>query len=165
MRLYELTAEYEAIADAAFNTAENGEISTELSQQLDAIESAIDDKLAACCRIVKNLQGIADATNSEVQRLKDKQQSANKAIERIKDYMQTSLEILGTDKRKVDDLFTLSIQASPPAVNVENIDQVPNEFDKEPVRVIDKTLIRVALQSGRDVPGCALVQSKHLRIR
>lgn len=165
MRLYELTAEYEAILEQAFNTATDGEIDGEIALQLDAIEAELDKKLANCCRMVRNMQGIADSLQSEIGRLQTKQKSANRAIESIKDYMQANLEKIGIDKRKVDDLFTVSIQASPPAVSVDDLDAVPNEFDKEPARVIDKTLIRVALQAGREIPGCTLVQSKHLRIK
>jgi SMC interacting uncharacterized protein involved in chromosome segregation len=165
MKLYELTAEYEVIAELAFNTADNGEVNSELAEKLDAIETKIDEKLASCCRMVKNMQGIEEALKSEINRLQSKQRSAAKAVESIKDYMQTNMEQLGIDSRKVDSMFTVSIQASPPAVAVEDMDQVPNEFDKEPARVIDKTAIRLALQAGKQVPGCTLVQSKHLRIK
>lgn len=165
MKLYELTEEFDAIADLAFTTAQDGEVDPELSAKLDAIQGEIDKKLAACCRIVKNMHGIEESLKGEVQRLQNKQRAAMRSAESVKKYMLENLEKLGIDKRKVDELFTVSIQDNPPAVVVENIDLVPTDFDLPIAREVNKVAIKNAIQSGKEVPGCKLTQSKHLRIR
>ena len=55
MRLYELTSEWRRIAEIAFAEMEEGELPADLMQQLAATEGDIDAKLAACCRIVKEM--------------------------------------------------------------------------------------------------------------
>lgn len=165
MHLYELTTTYAAVLDRAYDLAEDGEIPAGIVAELDALEGDIDTKLSGCCRMVKALSAMAHANAEEAKRLTQRAKAAEHGVSQIKDYMQHNMESMGWDKRKVDELFTVALQNSPPSVVVEDLDAVPVEFDRVQERVIDKTAIKAAIQAGKEVPGCSLIQTKHLRIR
>lgn len=165
MRLYELSAEYERILDLAYAEAVDGEIPESIANQIDVIEADIDQKLAACCRIVRNLEADAEAIKAEVARFHRKKNAAENAVESLKAYMAIHLDKMGMDSRKVDSMFTIALQNSPAAVQVDSLDQVPTTFDKVQPRAIDITAIKDRLKKGESIPGCQLITRKHLRIR
>lgn len=162
--LYELTEEYQRLIDL-IEEDDLIEIDSTTMAILDSIESSIDDKFAAICRVIRELEHKSAACKAESDRLQTKSRSASNQVDRLKDYMQATMETLGEKSRKIDELFTVAIQASPAAVEILDMDSVPHEFDRPIERQIDKTRIKDALKKGVEVPGCSLVQSTHLRIR
>lgn len=166
MNLYHLSQRYNEIADLAFEESdEEGQISREFVRLMSICEDNINAKLGAMCRVIRELEAVEEAAKNEAARLTKKRQQAANHVSRIKDYMKESLDILGTSKIKVDDLFTVAIQASPVSLVIENPDSVPRDFDKPPVRVIDNAKVKDALKAGQYIPGCSLVQGTHVRIR
>jgi phage host-nuclease inhibitor protein Gam len=166
MRLYELADRYLQIAELAFEECDDdGAIDAELARMLSQIQCDIDSKLAAICRVVRDLELSAEMAKAEAARLSLKRQRAERHAERLKDYMKATLEELGEKKRKVDPIFTVSVQNNPPAVKVTDFDAVPHDFDKELPRQIDLQRIKDILKNGDPVVGCELVQGTHLRIR
>lgn len=166
MKLYELTERYREICDLAFSEVDDdGVIGQEFMALMSSLEDSIDDKLAACCRIVREMEATEAAAKAEAAMLAKKQSQAERHIDRLKAYMKVNLESLGETKRKVDDVFAVAIQANPPAVRVADLDAVPHEFDKPQERKIDVQAIGTLLKAGSVVPGCELVRGTHLRIR
>jgi hypothetical protein len=76
------------------------------------------------------------------------------------------MEIMGMDKIK-SDLFTIALQKNPPALQIIDQKKIPAKY----LTVIPKQYvpnneaIKTALSADKKVPGCCLVQGKHLRIR
>lgn len=165
MRLYELTERYNQIADLAFEESDDGQIDQAFAAMLQSLEGDIDSKLSGICRVIRELESVELAAKAEADRITKKRQAAERHIDRLKAYAKWNLEELGETKRKVDDLFTVAIQASPPSVRVVNLDAVPHDFDKPVQRAVDVARIREILKNGDDVPGCELVRGTHLRIR
>lgn len=166
MKLYEIADRWNALADIAFaNVDDDGEMPGDIVAEMNRTEAAFDDKLSACCRIVKNLTASADACDAEMKRLRAVRDTRLANAERLKSYMKDTLERLGEKKREVDGIFTVSIQMNTPSVAVLNLDDVPNEFDKVFERQVELSRIKEALKSGREVPGVELTQGSHLRIR
>lgn len=166
MKLYELTEQYRVICDLAFSEVDDdGAIGQEFMAMMGGLEGEIRDKLSGCCRIVRELEAAEAAAKAEVVFLQQKAARASRHVDRLKDYMKTNLEDLGEVKLKVDDIFTVAIQANPPAVKVNNLDAVPADFDKQQERKLDLTRIKSILANGDPVAGCELVRGTHLRIR
>lgn len=165
MRLYELTDQWRTIAEIAFAEAEDGELPVDLMTQLSAIEGDIDHKLAACCRIVKEMDASKEAFATEASRLKLKASRCEAHADSLKAYMKGQMEACDFTKREVDSLFTVAIQNSPPSVRVNNLDAVPSSWDVPQDRKIDLRGIKDAIKAGVEVPGCEIVQGTHLRIR
>ena len=165
MRLYELTSEWRRIAEIAFAEMEEGELPADLMQQLAATEGDIDAKLAACCRIVKEMDASKEAFNVEASRLKLKASRCDAHAESLKRYMKERMEACDFTKREVDSLFTVAIQNNPPSVKVNDSESVPTSWDLPQDRKLDLKGIKDAIKSGVPVPGCEIVQGTHLRIR
>ena len=166
MNLYQLSERYNEIADLAFDESDDdGQISREFVRLMSICEDNINTKLGAMCRVIRELEAVEEAAKVEAARLSEKRRQAASHVTRIKGYIKESLEILGTSKLKVDDLFTVAIQASPVSLEIDNFDAVPHEFDKPPVRMIDNARVKDALKAGQQIPGCSLVQGTHVRIR
>lgn len=141
-----------------------GELSPEMEKELQKIDTELLGKADAYSFILLKAQAsIADFKNRE-----DQYRSARKAletaVERIKDRIKYAMklmektEIIGNEVK-----FTLS--NSKASLVIENEKEVPKEFKKEIITtVIDKELIRGALESGILVAGAKLEQGSALRI-
>lgn len=168
MRLYELTAQWRALADAAIDAADSaeGEIPFDLIAAMSVIDGQVDDKLAGCCRVLKEIEAARDAFKKESLRLSARATSCDNHSESLKKYMKDQMELCGWDKRKVDDLFTVAIQKnSMPSVELLDLDAIPHSWDKPQERQVDVTGIRDALKAGISVPGAELKFGTHLRVR
>ena len=165
MRLYELTEQWRQIAEIAFSEMDEGELPADLMQQLATCEGDIDQKLAACCRIVKEMEASKEAFAVEASRLRLKASRCDAHGESLKRYMKEQMESCDFSKREVDSIFTVSIQKSPPSLVVSNLDAVPTTWDVPQERRIDSRGIKDAIKAGATVPGCEVVCGTHLRIR
>lgn len=164
--LYELTEQYRLLTDLAFDEAdEDGSIGETFVGVLSTLTDDIDAKLSALCRVVRELQQVEASAKNEAAFLTNKARRAEHAAELLKNYMHENLESLGETKRKVDDIFTVSIQASPPRLEVLDMAKVPAAFDVPQERKIDASKIKELLKKGAFVPGCQLIRGTHLRIR
>lgn len=165
MRLYELTEQWRCVAEIALAEAEAGELSAGLAEQLASIEGDIDTKLAACCRIVREMEAGKDAFAAEASRLRLKASRCEAHADSLKRYMKEQMEACCSTKREVDAIFTVAVQKSPPRLVINDIDIVPTTWDVTPARAVDTGGIKTAIQAGGTVPGCEIVQGTHLRIR
>lgn len=166
MRLYDLGQKYLDIGDRLLDSlGEDGAVDPEVAAEFAGIEDQLAAKFAACCRIVRNLEAVADACHDESLRLARKSKSAHSRIDSLKDFIKFNLEAIGEKKLVCDELFTVAIQQSPPSTVIENLDLVPHIFDKPQERQVSLSAIRDSLKAGHEVPGAKLVASTHLRIR
>lgn len=165
MRLYELTEQWRQIAEIAFAEMDDGELPADLMEQLATCEGNIDQKLAACCRIVKEMEASKEAFAAEASRLRTKASRCESHADSLKAYMKSQMEACDFSKREVDSIFTVSIQKSPPSLVVSNLDDVPTTWDVPQERRIDSRGIKDAIKAGAIVPGCEVVCGTHLRIR
>lgn len=165
--LYELTEQYNLLVDLAFGAMddETGALEADFVAVLSNLEGDIKDKLAALCRVVRQLEATEAAAKFEAAFFRKKAEYATRAVDRLKSYMKDNLETLGEKKLKVDDIFTVAIQSNPPGVDVFDLDLVPHEFDRPSERIVDKTAIKELLKAGQVIPGCVLTNGTHLRIR
>src|SRR5260364_273407 len=64
--------------------------------------------------------------------------------------------------------FNIAIRTNPPAVQIEDVRQIPAQFMRQPEPpppAPDKKAIKEALEAGTDVPGARLVRNQSLRIQ
>ena len=163
MKLYELSHEYQDIEDK-LATVDNAEDAQSVTAMLDGVTAAIEDKLLAIARVVKNLDAEAEAIKAEQLRLEERRSALVNNVRRLKDYAQQHMEQSGIDRAK-DDLFTVALQNSPPSVQVDNESVIPKDYWRYPAPSVDKRSILDALKSGEEIPGVSLRQSRSLRIR
>ena len=126
MNLYELTADYLKLQ----SMLEDPEVDQQaVTDTLEAMDFAIEDKADGYVRVIKNMQGSVDAIKLEIDRLTEKKRHLEDSIKRLKTNLQESM--VATGKRKIKtDLFQISIQknggAIPVIVDVP-VEQLPDE--------------------------------------
>lgn len=164
--LYELTAEYDAIFEAALAEAdEDGGLPPDMVDLLNEFQDEILAKLEGCCRVLRSLESHADAIKAEVDRLRGRATRAANQATRLKDYMREQMEAIGLDKTDAGP-FRLSICTnSQPTVTVIDLDAVPTTYDKPAARQVSLTAIRDDAAAGIDVPGVAIERGRHLRVK
>lgn len=161
--LYDLSAAYRAIFDAAID-AETGEVTDEaLSAQLDAIGDSLAAKVDAVCKLRAAAKARSVGVKAEMQRLKRMADAADHLAERLETLVERAL--LASGQRELrGDLFTARIQANNPSVVIVDAAELPPKFVVVETRP-DKVAIAKALKAGEEVPGARLERTESVRIK
>ena len=159
-KLYELADDYLSLWESLSDPEADW---TEAEMRLKTIEADFDNKVGACAKMIRNMEGEEAALIKEIGRMDKRLQALNRKTRDLKEYVRTEMEISGRDKVRTD-LFTVSVQRSPDKVVVTDEAKIPTVYFKKTIS-LDKTEVKLALQRGLAVPGCELAQGSHLRIR
>lgn len=162
MKLYEIAKEYEAALEAIEVDILTGELIG--MEAVEAMETALDDKLEAAALHIKNLNAMADAINEEEGALYERRKTLERRIEGFKMYVARCMDAV--EKKKLETpRVVLSIRSST-RVEIDNERVLPREYIK-PVNktTIDKTAIRKALEAGQPVAGARLETRRNLQIK
>ncbi len=161
MRLYELTEAYQNVS----SLIEMGLPDEEISQVLDTIEGAIEEKAGNIVMMMQNFDGDIVAIKAEEERLYARRKALENKKTAMKMYLEENFKRIGLDKVKTA-THTISIQNNPPSVNILDVNLLPKNYQKhidewQP----DKKMILEAIKSGQEVTGAEMVQTRSLRIR
>ena len=151
MNLYTLTDNYLRVLELA----ENGD---DLTDTLEALEDAIEDKAENTAKVIKQLEANASMLDNEINRLTERKKASDNNAKRLKVYLQEQLEKVGTDKIK-GPRFTVAIQNNPPSVRVTDESKLIGYLVEQPKK-LDKKAIMTDLKAGREVSGAELQHSR-----
>lgn len=157
--LYELTGQYLALMEIAEEA--DPDI---LRDTLEALDGEIEEKADNCAKVIKNLEGQADALDKEIDRLQRKKSGINNSIKSIKSNLERSMLVTGKRKFKTL-LFSFGIQKNPPTVNVVNEAAIPENFWKQQDPVLDKKALMAFIKENGPTEYAQLTQGESLRIR
>lgn len=174
--LYELRDMYLELFEVATNDTDDGEVDENWVKALDALDSDIDAKLEGCVRVYQSINAYAETLSNEAARLKARADSAENRAKALKDYMKENVEAVHEPiedkngnpvpiKRCVGPFVLSIVNNSQPSVEIVNIDEVPEIYDKKRVREIDKKLVVDSYTMNIEVPGCVVKRGNHLRIK
>lgn len=158
MKLYELTSSFHQIQ----KMIESGE--EDLTDTLESIDLAIEDKLENIGKVIRNLEAETQAFKDEEKRLANKRKSIENNIKNLKLYVEHQL--INTGKKQVKaGLFTFAIQKNPPSVQINDENVIPKKYFVQSEPRIDKSALRKQLANGDLIPGVQLIQKEGLRIK
>ncbi len=158
--LYELTDEYRQLLEMMEDDSIDPEV---LKDTLEGVGGEIEFKAENCAKVMVELGGKVDVLDREIERLKGKKDVLNNNIKRIKQQIEKSM--IDTDKKKFKtDLFSFSIQKNPPAVVIDQEEQVPKEYWIAQEPKLDRTAIKQWLKKN-EADWAHLTQTESLRIR
>lgn len=164
MKLYQLSEEYEQLAQLAENASD------EMDQQafrdtMEGLSGEIGEKVINCAAVVKSLDAEAFAIKCEEERLCARRKAIENSMASLKSYMQRGMEAAKIPKIK-GELFTVSIQNNPPAVvlDTEQIEKLPPEYQRVTVAA-NKTAIGETLKRGEALTFAHLEYTRSIRIR
>jgi hypothetical protein len=159
MKLYEFTQNYLQLIERADEIDEDVLIDT-----IAAIKESLEDKAENIAKLVRSFEADTKTIKAEEERLKAKRKTLENQVVYLKKYLFEQLDAIGIEKIKRP-LFTISIQANPPGVDVINSGEIPAEYWIFPDPVLDKKNLLLFLKTGETVPGATIKKSRGLRIR
>lgn len=164
MKLYELNEEIE-IAERAINEyAEKNEgdiTDCPFEVILEDLKGEKDAKLLGLSVWYKNLNAEAKAIAEEVKVLGARKSAIANKAERLKDFIEASLE---PNKKLSDSKVSLSWRKSQAVAVTVEAEDLPLEYIKTTIAP-DKTAIKTALNSGKEIMGVDLVNNLNLQIK
>ena len=164
--LFNLTNQYLQLAD----TLAAGDFDADTVA--DTIEaSGITDDIAVKAQgleyVARSAEAHLPAIDAEIGRLQALKAHRVKIAAGLRSYLMDNM--LRMQIEKIDcPMFSISIRANPPSVDVFDPLQLPISYMVTPLPPPDrpdKTLIKEALKAGKDVPGARLVQGQRLMIK
>lgn len=158
MNLYELSTSYQKIQSMIEDGQEG------LEDTLESLNDAIEEKAVGYAKVMKNLEGQANAIKEEEKRLADRRKYLENNIKRLKESLQENMVENGMKKIKTD-LFSFNIQKNPASVDVLSSNDIPDNYLVPQEPKIDKKLILGDLKEGKEIPGVQIKQGESLRIR
>ena len=164
MKLYELAQGMEEVINGGMVVdSATGEILFD-SENLDALEIELKDKLEACGCYIKNLEAEAFALDQEARALKARKDAAVAKVKRMKEYVKGCMDMAG-EKRLETPRVVLS-QRKSTYLEVEDDMMVPEDYKTiEEVVKVDKDAIKKAIKNGEQVAGCELKERMNLQVK
>lgn len=165
MKLYELTAEYEAL----ISSIENGEIPEEaIEDTLDALEGDIKTKADRVACALKNLDAEISAITAEENRLSVRRKEKQNAYNSLEEYLARELLKVGIDKLETP-RNRISFRKSDKVITTDDfMNFAMTERDDLltfPAPKPNLTEIKKALKSGEEIPGATIQTNNNIQIR
>lgn len=162
-QLYDIAERYKNLEELAENEDLDKETIAEIFKAKDSVNGEMKIKYENIGRLIRNLTAKAEMIGKEEKFLATKKKRAEKNAKNLKLYLYDCLKL--TNKQKVEtDLFKFSIQKNQPALVIDDVFSVPDEYFYNE-KVLDKDLLKQKLKEGLEVAGASLKQSESLRIR
>lgn len=166
--LYNISAQYlelaNKLADGDFDLA-----TIEDTIEASGIVDEFKNKAQALEFVARGATAHHSAIDAEIARLTALRARRDGVAAGVRKYLLDNMQRTGITKIECE-LFLISIQNNPVAVEVFDPLSLPAEFmrtpePKPPVAAPDKAAIKAALQAGQEIPGCKLTQSDRLVVK
>jgi hypothetical protein len=163
MQLFKITQEFENV----FNEVdENGEMSPEMLEHLDALQEDFENKAVNVATYIKNLEAEEAAIAQAMEDMKTRKTRLSKQAASLSDYLQHHMQRLSIKEIKTCPYFKIRIKQCPASVDVLSEDDIPAEFWREKVTTtIDKMRLKEVLSEGVEVPGACIQRRLKLEIK
>ncbi|HGP7413897.1 TPA: siphovirus Gp157 family protein [Neisseria gonorrhoeae] len=160
LTLYRCAADVQAALDYYFDSE------TEREDTLEAVIGQFEVKAQSVIAYIKNQEITEKMLDEHIRRMTGKLKAVKAQNQSLKDYLARNMQAAGITEIKADDgTFKASFRKSEAVVILDEA-QIPAEFMREAVKTEpDKTAIRKAIESGRQVAGAKIEGRKNLQIR
>ena len=164
LTLFDIAAEYRDMAEKLADLDLDDQT---IADTLEGEAGALVAKGTSVAAVVRNLEASADAIKAAEQQMASRRKAIEARSKRLRQYLLDCMR-MASIKKIESPHFVLSVRANPPAVDVFDAAQVPQDYmrtPEPPPPEPDKKRIAEALKAGEDVPGCALSQSYRVEIK
>lgn len=162
MKLYELSQNYNNLYDLL----ENEEVPIDVIEEaLTEIEDEIEDKVDNTAKLIKHFEGTIKMFKEEEDRLKARRKVYENRVKSLKDYLLNQFEFMERNKVEAN-TFTVRRQANPPSLEIQNEEEIDEQYLIPQKPKPDKKTILNDLKAGKKVAGASLKpESHHIRIQ
>lgn len=159
MTLYEINNELARLMSEAVDE-ETGEINEDAIAQIEEMQMAWDEKVENIGCFIKNLKSDAEQLKAEKMNLAKRQQVTENKAERLAKYLTDMLNGQTYTSPRVDIKYRKSVQ-----VKCDDLSKVPKDYLRFKDPELDKTAVKEALKSGKEVEGCYLEETRNIQIK
>ena len=153
MKLYEIDQQIENCVDT-----ETGEIID--AEKLEALKMEKAEKIENIGLWIKNLNAEAEALKKERDAFAAREKAAENKAKSLKAFLSEYLAGQKFKSEKVVVSFRGSV-----AVNIENEEEIPENFHIKQPDKIDKMALKQALKAGAIIAGASLQENQNIQIR
>ena len=160
--LYELTAEFKAVADRL----EEMELdAVTVRDTLDGYSADFDNKVIAIASLIRNIEATAVAIKEAEDQMATRRKALDNRAAWLRQYVISNMKTIG--KESVDcPFFSVKVKTNQPSVIIADDCDLPVRFVSQKIVVSpDKKALKAALESGEVVEGVGLVCSNSLLIK
>jgi len=161
-KLYELSTQYQQLANQLSDMdldAQTVQDTIEASGLVDDFAIKAQNIEMVCRQITKDIPAI----EAELKRLKLLKEKRERIAAGLHEYLQYHMTQTGITKIEAP-LFSISLRTNPPSVEIFDEAQVPEEF-LVPKYLVSKSLLKAAIETGREVPGARIIQNQRIAIK
>ena len=160
LTLYQCAADVQAALDYYFDSE------TEREDTLEAVIGQFEVKAKSVIAYIKNQEITEKMLDEHIKHMTGKHKAEKARNQELKHYLARNMQATGITEIKADDgTFKASFRKSK-AVEILDEAQIPAEFMRETVKIEpDKTAIKKAIESGREVAGAKIEERQNLQIR
>jgi hypothetical protein len=160
--IYQIEQSYNQLAEQLIDN--DGELTTELAEQLAITEEQLQNKSVAYSFVIKQMDADIDIIDAEIKRLQAAKKQREKATEYLKDRIKHAMDLFSIDEIKTP-LVKINFRKSE-SVEVDDVNSLPYAYKTvKVVETADKVAIKEAIKNGADIIGCRVVTNKNLQIR
>lgn len=164
MNLYELSHNYQELLDLMESVdTTDPNYAQALTDTLDSIGDAIDDKAEGYVMVANQLQHDIAMVKDEISRLSDKQKALQNNLSKLKDTLVNEMQATGKEKIKTP-RFTIWVQNNPQSLKIMDERNIPFEFYIPQAPKLNKRELLKHVKS-HPIDGVEITQEKGLRFR
>jgi hypothetical protein len=157
--LWRIEEELEALVNSVDGCPD--ELRPDLEAKIAEYLSASAEKVDKVDAVLASLDGVAESARREIERLRERQQSAERSSRRLEGYVLRVLRERDGRPLKGRNV-TFSARRSE-ALVIDDPGAVPNEFKRTTITVdVPKDPIKRALKAGQIIPGVHIEQHENL---
>ena len=138
-----------------------GEITEEVSQELEINEQQLQSKSIAYLSVIKNKEALTMQIDEEIKRLQALKKHHNNITKNLKDRLLNAVNLFGPFEVG----FTKFSTRKSESVIVDDVNSLPKDFKVIKVtEQADKKAIKESLKAGNKIEGCSIQENKNLKI-
>lgn len=164
--LYNLTAEYQELYNKLWESIdeETGEVDMAISNALEAKGQQFLEKAVAVATVYRKFDSEIALYEAEIKRLTECKKRLENCRDRLKDNLANACQSVGVEK--IDGVYAKISFRTSESVEIDDIDLIPEEYlvIKSEVKP-DKTAIKNAIKSGRDIRGVHIEKTQNIQIK
>jgi hypothetical protein len=162
LTIFNIEQNYNQLAEQLIDN--DGELTSELSEQLAITEEQLQNKSVAYSFVIKQMDADVEIIDAEIKRLQAAKKQREKASEYLKERIKHAMDLFSIEEIKTP-LVKINFRKSE-TVEVQDVNALPSLYKVVKVtEQADKAAIKAALKDGFEVAGCTIATHRNLQIK
>jgi len=161
MTLYDITKDFMVLMEMMEDPEADPQA---IQDSMESLDYMLEDKADGYAKVIAELAAKSDALKEHAERLDTRRKTIDGNIRRMKENLQQAMTAAGREKFKTE-LFSFGIQNNPPALVIDNEEEVAEEYLLPQPPKVDRKKILDDLKAGKEICWAHTEQGRSLRIR